>query len=207
MIEVWHAPRTRSVRLLWALEEMGLDYELMACSFRDPTPEFLAVNPALTIPVLRDGDAVITESIAALQYLGGRYGPTPLVVGPDEPGFAEYLQFLILGEAGLAAPLNALIGTAFMAPEDQKRNFTTGVVVSGFVRRLKLVEERLAPGRDYLAADRFTFADISVTWTLGVALNPLLGIEGKVPELLKAYHARMTDRPAYKRAVAVGAPP
>ena len=203
MIELWHSPRTRSVRVLWALEEMELEYELHNASIMQPSAEFTDLNPSITLPVLRDGATVLTESIAILQYLGGRFGPTKLVVGPDEPAFADYLQFLVLGEAGLAAPLNGLIGTTFMAPEDQKRNFTTGIIVSGFAKRMKLVEKQLADGREFIAADRFTFADISVAWTIGVAMSDFLGIADKVAEVSKAYRARMIARPAYLRAAAL----
>jgi glutathione S-transferase len=202
MIELWHMPRTRSLRVLWALEELELEYQLHAASFMQPTAEFLEINPACTLPVLRDGEAVLTESIAILQFLAGRYGPTPLAVGPDEPGYADYLQFLVLGEAGLSAPLNALIGTKFMAPADQQRNFTTGVIVTGFSNRLKLVEKQLADGREFVAADRFTLADISVAWSVGLAKGGLQ-LGDRMAQSLHQHYDRMTARPAYQRAAAV----
>jgi glutathione S-transferase len=197
---VYHAPRSRSVRVLWALEELGLDYETRPAAIFDPSEEFAGVNPSLTSPTLVDDGAVIVESGAILQYLAARHGPTPLEVKPEEEGFADYLQFLWLGEAGLAAPLNALIGTKFMGPEDDKRNFTTGVVVAGFLKRMKLVEARLAGDRPFLAADRFTLADISVGWTLG--LPDFLDLGHKVSDTAKAYRARLTERPAFQRAAA-----
>ena len=144
MIKVYFAPRSRSLRVLWALEEMGLEYEAVPASFREPTPEFLATNPTRTIPALVDGPVVMTESVAILQYLGDRYGPTELTVKPDEAAYPDYLQFLVLGEAGLGAPLNAVLGTRFFGPEDQQQNFTVGLVIEGFLRRLKLVDRQLA---------------------------------------------------------------
>lgn len=203
MIKVYFAPRTRSLRVLWALEEMGLDYEAVPASFREPSPEFLVANPTRTIPALVDDDVTMTESVAILQYLGDRYGPTELTVKADEAGYPDYLQFLVLGEAGLGAPLNAVLGTRFMGPEDQQQNYTVGVVIEGFLRRLKLVERRLAGGREFLAADRFTLADISVGWTLG--LGGFLGLTDKIAPEVMAYHERLTTRPAYRRAAAVGA--
>ena len=203
MIKVYFAPRSRSLRVLWALEEMGLEYEAVPASFREPTPEFLAANPTRTIPALVDGPMVMTESVAILQYLGDRYGPTELTVKPDEAAYPDYLQFLVLGEAGLGAPLNAVLGTRFFGPEDQQQNFTVGLVIEGFLRRLKLVDRQLADGREFLAADRFTLADISVGWTVG--LGGFLGLTDKIAPEVLAYHQRLTERPAYQRAAAVGA--
>ena len=198
---VYHSPRSRSVRVLWALEELGLAYETRPAAIFEPSEEFAGVNPSITAPTLvADDGSVIIESGAILQYLAAKHAPTPLEVKPDEADFAAYLQFLWLGEAGLAAPLNALIGTKFMAPENEQRNFTTGVVVSGFLKRMKLVEARLEGGREFLAADRFTLADISVGWTLG--LPDFLGLGHKIAEPVKAYRARLVERPAFQRAAA-----
>jgi len=181
---------------------MGLEYETALASWREPSPDFIAANPSRTLPAMIDGEAVMTESVAILQYLAERHGPTDLSVKPDEPGYADYLQFLVLGEAGLGAPLNALIGTRFMGPEDQQRNFTTGVIVEGFLRRLAMVERQLA-GHDYLAGDRFTMADISVVWPIG--LGGFLELNDKIAPSILAYHQRLIQRPAYSRAAAVGA--
>jgi glutathione S-transferase len=145
-----------------------------------------------------DGDVVLTESVAILQYFADRYGPTPLSVGPKEPGHPDYLQYLVLGEAGLGAPLNAVIGTRFAGPEGQKDNWTVHMVIDGFVKRLKLVERQLEH-HDYMAADRFTAADISVGYVLGLAAN-FLNLGDKLSFKAHAYHERLTSRPAYQRA-------
>jgi glutathione S-transferase len=142
---------------------------------------------------------VITESTAILMYLAEKYGPTPLAVKPDEPGFADYCQFLAVGEAALAAPLNAVIGTKFMGPEDQQENFTVKVIVDGYFRRLKLVERQLA-AHDYMAGDRFTMADISVAFAIG--MGGFVGFADKIPERVSTWHAAVTDRPAFHRAAA-----
>jgi glutathione S-transferase len=197
MIKVYHAPRTRSLRVLWALEEMGLPYETAEASFREPSADFLAANPTRTIPAMVDGPAVMTESVAILQYLADRYGPTALSVKPDEPAYPDYLQFLFLGEAGLGAPLNAVVGTRFFGPEDAHENFTVRMVIEGFLRRLALVERQL-DSHAFLAGDRFTMADISVAWTIGLGL--FLGLTPKMPAAVVDYHHRLIQRPAFARA-------
>jgi glutathione S-transferase len=180
-------------------EEMGLPIEIEPVEFGKFSPEFLAINPSRTLPAMIDGDVTMTESVAILQYMADRYGPTDLAVRPDEPGYADYLQFLVLGEGGLAGPLNAVIGTMFMGPENEVQNWTCGMVKEGFVRRTKLLENQLAK-HEYLAGDRFTAADISVAYALGIGLFMELGSR-LAPSVLD-YHQRMTARPAYQRAAA-----
>jgi glutathione S-transferase len=198
-MKLYHAPRSRSLRVLWAVEELGLDCEVVATNFREPPPEFAALNPSRTLPVLVDGETVLTESVAILMHLADKARPTPLAVEPGQPGRDEYLQFLILGEASLAAPLNAVVATMFTAPDDQKKNFTVGAIEEGFTRRLVLLEKRLA-GREFLAADRFTLADVSVGYALGLAA--MIGLAEKTPKAAQDYLARLQARPAYQRAAA-----
>src|SRR5947209_8880015 len=98
----------RGFRVVWLLEEMGLPYRLRPVDLLagvENDPEFLAINPAGFIPALQDGEVVMVESIAILEYLAGRYGPTPLAPAPQDPDFPAYQQFLHLGEAGLGASI------------------------------------------------------------------------------------------------------
>ena len=98
----------RGFRVVWLLEEMGLPYRLRPVDLlagAENDPEFLAINPAGFIPALVDGDATMVESIAIMEYLMARHGPTPLAPDPHDPAFPAYQQFLHLGEAGLAASI------------------------------------------------------------------------------------------------------
>jgi glutathione S-transferase len=201
MIRVFHAPRSRSTRVLWMAEELGVPYEIEPVSFGEPRPAaFLAANPAGTLPAMVDGATTITESVAILQYLGDRYGPTDLVVKPDEPSYPDYLQFLILGEAGLGAPLNAVIGTKFFGPEEVQGNWTVNMVIEGFLRRMKLVDRQLE-GHAFMAGDRFTAADISVGYVVGLAAH-FLGLADRMTPRALDYHKRLAERPAFQRATA-----
>ena len=200
MIKVFHSPRSRSLRVLWMAEEMGLPYEVEPGSLMNPSEAFLAVNPTRTLPTMVDGDVIITESVAIMQYLGTKYGPTPLTPQPQDAGYAQYLQFLVLGEASLAAGLTPLVRAMFMAPDDQKQNWTLKNNADTFIRQLQLVDAQLAKG-PYLAGENFTAADISVGYAL--AFGEFLGLHERYPERVGEYHQRLKDRPALQRASAV----
>ena len=166
-MKTFHVPRTRSVRVLWMLEEMGLAYEAVKIGFPPTDPEFLAANTTGTLALAAwTAKLSLTESVAILQYLAARHGPTSLAVAPDEAGFPDYLQFLEVGEATLAAPLTSLVRTRFMAPDDQKANWTAENTRTVFADRVRLVASQLEH-HAYMAADRFTAADISVGYALG----------------------------------------
>jgi glutathione S-transferase len=190
----------RGFRVIWLLEEMGLPYrlrdvDLLADVSKDT--EFLAINPGAFIPALVDGDVVMVESIAIMEYLMARHGPTPLAPAPADPAFPLYQQFLHLGEAGLAASIYFVSGALNMAPEAEKQNFTARHALYTFESRLRLVTRQLAR-TPWLAGDRFTAADISVTYALEMADR---NTDFVFAEAERAYMARCKDRDGYKRAM------
>jgi glutathione S-transferase len=198
MITVWG--EGRGFRVVWLLEEMGLPYRLRPVDLLvgvEKDTEFLAVNPAGFIPAIQDGEVTMVESIAIMEYLMARYGPTQLAPDPRNPAFPAYQQFLHLGEAGLAASIYFVVGARNGAPESQRQNWSAGQARQVFDSRLGLVTRQLARS-PYLAGETFTAADISVTYALelaeragGVALG----------EAERAYVARTSAREAYKRAM------
>jgi glutathione S-transferase len=199
VITVYHMRGSRGVRILWTCEEMGLPYEVRPVNFNDRPDDFVTLNPSRTIPVMVDGDVVITESVAATQYIAQRYGPSPLVVQPEEASYPDYLQFLMLGEAGLSAPMTVQVATHLFAPADGKQSYANDFILDGFRRRMALLEARLSDGREFLVADRLTLADISVTFPLGVA-SFLLKLGDVIPPAVNAYRRRLYQREAFRRA-------
>src|SRR5215211_1542262 len=170
MITVWGGQTSRSIRIVWVLEEMGLPYRVRQVDMlaAEQDPEFLAVNPADYIPAMQDGDVTMVESIAIMEYLMARYGPTPLAPDPHDPAFPAYQQFLHLGEAGLAASIYFVVGARNSAPETERQNWSAGQALDVFESRLRLVTQQLARA-PYLAGEAFTAADISVTYALELA--------------------------------------
>lgn len=192
----------RGFRVAWLLEEMGLPYRLRPVDMLagvETDAEFMALNPAGFIPAIRDGDVVMVESIAIMEYLMARHGPTPLAPDPQDQAFPNYQQFLHLGEAGLATPMFMQVVSQILAPDTEKDNWGARKGLAMFKGRLRLVDRQLASA-PYMAGEAFTAADISVTYALqfaqragGYALN----------DVERAYVARTTARAAYGRAMDV----
>ena len=113
MITLYHCDGARSFRPLWMLEEMGLPYELKMLPFppRVFAKEYLAINPLGTIPFLIDGETKMTESSGICHYLGTRYGPTPLIVGPDDPAYGAFLNWMYFSDATLTFPQTLVLRT------------------------------------------------------------------------------------------------
>jgi glutathione S-transferase len=206
MITVYGGWPSRSQRVLWLMEEMGLAYRVRPVDLRrrNEDADFLAVNPAGFLPVMEDGEVRMVESIAIMEYLIGRYGPTGLAPAPDQASFPLYQQFLHLGEAGLAAYLNIVVASRFFAPESERQNWGANVATRMFQSRLDLVAGQLGK-TPHLAGERFTAADISVTYALELGERVGLG-DGYTPPVL-AYLKRMRQREAYQRASAQSPPP
>src|SRR5690242_21818890 len=102
MIRLYHCAAARSFRALWALEDLGLPYELILMPFppRALYPDYRSLNPLGTVPVLFDGEHRMTESAAICHYLGAKYGPSELVVRPEEEAFADRSEERRVGKGG-----------------------------------------------------------------------------------------------------------
>ena len=199
MITVFGGQTSRSLRVVWLMEEMGLDYRVRQVDMLadEEDAEFLAVNPAKYIPAIQDGDVTMVESIAIMEYLMARHGPTPLAPAPHDPIFPAYQQFLHLGEAGLATLMMVPLVSRYFAPETERQNWGADWALECVERRMKLVAQQLARS-PYMAGDRFTAADISVTYALQLGSNHAGVALGDAEQ---AYLARTTGREAFKRAM------
>jgi len=197
VITLFHAPRTRSQKVMWMLEEMGVTYALRPVSFldRDADEEFVGLNPGGFLPVMKDGDTVLVESAAMMEYAAARYGPTALVPGPTDPTYPAYLQYFHFGEASLAAPLMIIPYSLYFAPPEHRDHYGIELARQIFRRRLPLVEQRLMQA-PYMAGDDFTAADISVAYALNIG-KWCKAIESYSPAVAD-YMQRVEGRPAYR---------
>jgi len=205
MITVYGSFPTRSLRVIWALEELGIAYEMRPVDLRKrmEDAEFIAINPSGFVPALKDGDVTMVDSVAMLEYINARYGNGKLAPAVSDTAFPLYQQFLHLGESGLAAYLNIIVASRFLAPEAEKQNFGATAAERMFFNRLALVSRQLGRA-PMMAGEQFTAADISVIYALGMAER--LGLADKFGPEIADYRIRMAARPAFQRANAKWSP-
>lgn len=209
MITLYHCRDARSFRPLWALEELGLAYELKLLPFppRFLAREYLAENPLGTIPLLVDGETRMTESAAMIEYLSMRHGGGALSVKPDAPAYGAYLNGLHFGEATLTFPQTLVLRYSRLEPEERRNPQVAQDYARWFLSRLKGLDQILQT-RDHAAGEQFTGADISIAYALLLATS--LGLSGEFSPAVAAYWARMQARDGFQRAQqaqSAGAPP
>ncbi len=201
MITLWHCADARSFRPLWALEELGIPYDLKMLPFppRVFHKPYLDENPLGTIPLLVDGETRMTESAAMIHYLSEVHGGGRLSVKPGEAGYGDFLNGLHFGEATLTFPQTLVLRYRRLEPQERRVPQVADDYAKWFLSRLRGLEARLAAS-DFYAADRFTGADISVAYALLLAHS--LGIADDFSPPVVAYWERMKARDGFQRAKA-----
>ncbi len=204
---VWGAGTPRTLRAHWTMHELGLDYERRPIGSRDGgnlTPEYTRLNPSQKIPTVQDGDLVVSESAAIVNYLTTCYGAEKNIQPPTDPGErARYDVWCFFCMMELDADtmyiirrhgdLHAIYGEAPNAVKAAKEIYA---------KQAEAAATRLGAG-PYAMGDRFTGADILLTTCLTGAQRREIAL----PRPLNDYLARTTSREAYKRAMQVNQPP
>lgn len=203
-IKLYHCADARSFRVLWALEELGLPYELVLMPFppRFRFEGYKDLNPLGTVPACFIDGALMTESAAIPHVLATRFGPSDLAVAPDEPGFPAYMNFLIMGEATLTFPQTIHLRYTRLEPPERRVVQAAEDYAQWFGSRLRNAEGMMQ-GEDYVCAGRFTMADVSVGYA--VMLARTIGLEDQVPPGMKAWFERLSQREGFQRAKAAQA--
>jgi glutathione S-transferase len=198
-MKLYHCKGSRSLRPLWAMEEMGLEYELVNMAFppRFTQEGYLDLNPMGTVPTFIDGDTTLTESSAICQYLVDVYGPSIIGIRASDKGYGEYLNWLYRSDATLTFPQTLVLRYTVLEPEERRIPQVVEDYGRWYLSRLKAVELALE-GKEYLCDDRFTVADITVGYAL--YLGTTLGLDERYKPNCKAYLERLMARPAFIRA-------
>ena len=199
MITLYHCADARSFRPLWALEELELDYGLKMLPFPPRVHDrgYLQINPLGTIPAFFDGEMRMTESAAICEYLAAKFGAGTLGVSVDEPGYGAYLNALHYGEATLTFPQTLVLRYTRLEPKERRSPQVADDYGKWFLARLRGLEA-IVSTQEFVAAGRFTAADISVSYAL--LLAGTLKLDEQFPPAVAAYWARMQERDGFKRA-------
>jgi glutathione S-transferase len=184
--------KSRAFRILWLLEELGLDYEL-----REVFPhseEVTALNPLREVPVLTDGDTVISDSLAIGLWLTEREGRlTPPLGSVDRARMIGHINFVI---TELEVPCWMSARHRFVLPEARRRTDLHESLAADFADA-EAKFARLIGDAEFFSGDQFTLADIFATHVAGWGLMEKFGHQTSA---MRDYFARMSDRPAYRRA-------
>ncbi len=198
-MKIYHAPNTRSVRIVWLFEELGLPYDLEKHKLGDSgmrSPEYLKVHPMGRVPALQDGETTIFESGAIVQYVLTRYGEGRLVPDATSAEFPQYLQWLHYAEGMIMPPVNIIVVETILLPPDRRNQVNVDRATKLLSRMLGAIDTHLA-GREFLAGD-FSGADIMTGHACTVARR--LGADVSDKPNVTAYIERLNARPALKRA-------
>ncbi len=199
MIEVHHLNASRSRRITWLLEELGLPYEVVQYQ-RDPVtnlapPELKAIHPLGKAPVLRDGERVMIESGAIVDYLLRHYGAGRFAPPVDSPEYDRYVQFLQYAEGSAMLPLLLKLYVGRLGEAGAPLHPRIQSEIENHMGWL----DRELEGRDWFVGDGPTGADIQLSFVAQLVVR----FEGRdrYPNLTR-YVERIEARPAYQRAVA-----
>lgn len=190
---------TRSIRARWILQELGLDFEALSVSLPEGqhrSAEFMELNPAAKVPVLVDGDLVLSESVAIVLYLAEKYPDRGLI--PAEPADrAEFYRWILFTVTELEQPLWRISRHTAIYPQKDRLPADVALARRDFAPMAAVLENHMK-GRVYVVGNRATAADFIVAYTLDWAGE--VQLLGECPAL-RAYVERMYARPRAPRRI------
>jgi glutathione S-transferase len=206
MLTVHHLGKSQSERIVWLCEELAIPYELKRYT-RDPVTilapaDYKALHPIGAAPVITDGDLMLAESGAVVEYIIAKYGDGRLAPDPGHRDFAQYLYWFHFANGTLQANMgrNMILNRLKLADDNPILLATKARVDRAF----DLVDARTREA-DYLAGSEFTAADIMMGFSLTTMRYFLPYDLGRCPNIV-SYLARIGNRPAYRRAMEKGDP-
>ena len=201
MIKLYYAPRTRSVRIVWLLEELGLPYTLERVEFQPPARDFFVQKTPLgKLPTIEDGDVVMAESGAIVEYIerdrNGRLAPA--IGSPLRPRFLQWLHF---AESTAFPPLGIVVWLTLYRTDAAQHSTLIADARTRAATGFEQLERELSD-KQYLLGDTFSAADIMMGFTL-IAGRMLGVIDDRYPAI-NAYLERLQARPALQKTMAIG---
>jgi glutathione S-transferase len=202
MLKIYHSKQSRSMRVVWLCEEIGLPYELEHLAMFTPemkTREYLAIHPLGKVPAIDDEGFVLWETAAIFEYLVSRYGDGALLPPRETREGALTVQWMTYGENPLTVIMGEIAAHGGPMPDEMR---IPALVDRGrsIAPALVRVIERALDRRPYILGEKFSAADIMLAFGLNIARHLGFVDEG-TPRTLD-YCERLTERPAYQRAAA-----
>ena len=206
MLTIHHLGKSQSERIIWLCEELGVPYALKhhtrdAATILSPS-ELKALHPLGAAPVIVDGDLVLAESGAIVEYIIAKYGDGRLKLNVEHPDFAQYLYWFHFSNSNLQPNIgrNMVLRRLDLTPDNPVL-----VAMKGRLdRNLQFLDERLRSAT-YLAGDEFTAADIMMVFSL-TTMRVFFPFDLAPYPHIKAYTGRIGEREAYQRAMRKGDP-
>lgn len=184
--------KSRAFRVLWMLEELGVEYKVEGVGPR--TPEVLALNPSGKLPVLKDDDDIVIDSTAIIQYLADKHSKFTFAAGTIERAHQDSFTCFALDD--LDGILWVAAKHSFVFPEEMRSEGVKPAAQADFAKSLVDLEKRLGD-KEYIMGDTFTVPDIIITHCYGWAASAKFDWpDGK----LKEYVERVRQRPGFVRA-------
>jgi glutathione S-transferase len=202
MLKIYHSPLSRSLRVVWLCEEIGLLYALETLEMFSEElkrPEYLRVHPLGKVPAIDDDGFVLWETAAIFEHLVAKYGDGALLPPRDTPDGARAIQWLTYGENPLSVIMGEVAAHEFAMPEDMR---IPALASRGreLAPALVNVVERALGSRPFILGDDFSAPDIMLGFGLNIARY--LGFVSDETPSARDYCDRLADRPAYQRALA-----
>ncbi|MBK82013.1 MAG: glutathione S-transferase [Gammaproteobacteria bacterium] len=200
MLKLHHAPNSRAGRIVWLLEELGLDYELNRMDFHPKalkSDEHRARHPLGRVPVLEDGDVMLYESGAIVEYIIARHTDGALKPAVESPLFPEYLQWFHYCEGMVMPPVNTIVVQTLLLPPERRSEEALG-------QAQRLLTKALAPVNDALEGREYMIGDLSgADFMIGHAsfMSRRLGCVPEEMTHLHGYVERLEARPAFVKGI------
>jgi glutathione S-transferase len=199
MLKLYFAPLTRSIRIRWLLEELGVEYELLRSEYnRDGDKGFAQDTPSGNYPYLENGDVTLSESGAIIQYVLEKYGDGRLEPSIGSQDRSAYLQWFHFAEGTAANPINTIVWLTVYRQDAEQHTAIIDAVRDSANTVFSKVENALA-NSPYLAGNDFTAADVMMGFTLGTAKWLNILTENYPRTML--YVDRLFTRPALQKAL------
>ncbi|MGI9204399.1 MAG: glutathione S-transferase family protein [Woeseiaceae bacterium] len=200
--KIWHCQDARSLRPLWAMEEMGIAYDIEVLPFppRVYKKEYLGRNVLGTVPFFTDGETEMTESTGICHYLVERFEQHDFAVPVDHPEYGDFLNWLYHSDATLTFPQTLVFRYTQLEPEERRQPQVVEDYSKWFIARLRRLDAHIKD-REFLVGDKFTIADIAIGYALYLGRD--LELDDQYTPQVSQYLDRLMARPAFQRANAI----